>query len=185
VEVTDVKLLYDTGAQKAEELAKLGLKPVFSYEDAGGRIWVRWGTALGEDYWLKEERAFIAVSGNLKDNVRKGTKTELKLIPAAGETAQAEIAAGYVDAEGEAHYCEVTVRDGAVWRPVNEKGVTVYGDANLDGEQTVADAVLVYRAISEELALGAAAYANADREPDGILTIRDVTLILQELEKAR
>jgi len=185
LEVTDVTLLYDTGAQKAEELAKLGLKPVFSYEDAGGRIWVRWGTALGEDYWLKEERAFIAVSGNLKESIPRGAKTELKLVPAAGDAAQAAIAAGYVDAEGEAHYCEVTVRDGAVWKPINERGVTMYGDVNLDGRFSVEDAVLGCRAVSEELALGAAAYANADCEPDGVLTIRDVTLMLQDLGKIR
>lgn len=181
LEITDVTLLYDTGAQKAEELAKLGLGPVFSYENADGRVWVRWGTALGEDYWLKEERAFIAVSGSLKENVPKGTKTDLKLVPAAGDIAQKAIAAGYVDNEGEAHYCEVTVRDGAVWKPVNEKGMTMYCDTNLDGSQDLADAVLCCRAVSEELALSAAAYANADCESDGVLTIRDVTLMLRYL----
>jgi hypothetical protein len=181
LEITDIELLYDTGAQKAEEKAQLGLGPVFSYEDTGSEVRVRWGTALGADYWLKEERAFFTVSGILKDKLPKGTKTELRLVPAAGDTANAVIAAGYVDAEGSAHYCDVTVRNGAVWKPVDETGATMYGDLNLDGKREIADVVMMYRAMSEELALSAAAYANADCEANGVLTIGDVTLMLRFL----
>ena len=67
--ITDVKLLYDTGAQNAEDFAKLE-QPVFSYEDRGGLLWIRWGTGLmNADYWLKEEQAFFTVSGTLAEKM--------------------------------------------------------------------------------------------------------------------
>ena len=181
--ITDVKLLYDTGAQNAEDFAKLE-QPVFSYEDRGGLLWVRWGTGLmNADYWLKEEQAFFTVSGTLAEKMPAGTRTELKLVPAAGETAKAEIAAGYVDADGNAHYCKTSVTHGAVWKPIDETGATMYGDIDLDGQRTVSDAVLMHRALAEELALSAAGYANADCEFDGVLTLADERLLLQCLLK--
>ena len=180
--ITDVKLLYDTGAQNAEDFAKLE-QPVFSYEDQDGRLWIRWGTGLmNADYWLKEEQAFFTVSGTLSEDMPAGTRTELRLVPAAGETAQAEIAAGYVDADGKAHYCKTTVTHGAVWKPIDETGATMYGDLNLDGQRTVSDAVMMHRALAEGLALSAAGYANADCEFDGLLTIADVMLLLRYLQ---
>ena len=181
--ITDVKLLYDTGAQNAEDFAKLEL-PVFSYEDCGDRLRIRWGTGLmNADYWLKEEQAFFTVSGKLSQKMQAGTRTELKVVPAAGETAKADIAAGYVDADGNAHYCKTSVTHGAVWKPIDDTGATMYGDLDLDGQRTVSDAVMMHRAIAEELALSAAGYANADCEYDGMLTLADVRLLLEALRK--
>ena len=181
--ITDVKLLYDTGAQNAEDFAKLEM-PVFTYEDLDGRLWIRWGTGLvNADYWLTKEQAFLTVSGTLSDQIPAGGSTELRIVPAAGETAQAEIAAGYVDADGKTHYCKTTVQNGAVWRPIDETGATMYGDVNLDGQRTVSDAVLMHRAVAEEISLNAAAYANADCESDGLLTIADVMLLLRFLNQ--
>ena len=108
-----------------------------------------------------------------------------KIVPAAGETAQAEIAAGYVDADGKAHYCNTSVTHGAVWKPIDETGATMYGDLNLDGQRTVSDAVMMHRALAEELALSAAGYANADCEFDGLLTIADVMLLLRYLSSEK
>ena len=181
--MTGVELLYDTGAQNAEDFAKLE-PPVFSYEDKGDRLWIRWGTGLmNADYWLKEERPFFRISGTLSENMPAGTRTELRIVPAAGETAKAEIAAGYVDADGNAHYCKTSVTHGAVWKPIDDTGATMYGDLDLDGQRTVSDAVMMHRAIAEELALSAAGYANADCEYDGMLTIADVRLLLEALRK--
>jgi hypothetical protein len=184
LEITDVKLLYDTGAQKAEVLANPKLADtVFRYEDRGGLLWIRWATALDAEYWLRTEQPFFTVSGTLKGEMPKGTATELKLVSAAGDAADAVIAAGYLDADGTSHHCGTTVQNGAVWKPVDETGATIRGDLDLDGKRTVADAVLMHRAISEELALSAAAYANADCEPDGLLTLSDVTLMLRLLNQ--
>ena len=181
--MTGVELLYDTGAQNAEDFAMLEL-PVFSYEDCGDRLRIRWGTGLmNADYWLKEEQAFIRISGTLSEKMPAGTRTELRIVPAAGETAKAEIAAGYVDADGNAHYCKTSVTHGAVWKPIDETGATMYGDIDLDGQRTVSDAVLMHRALAEELALSAAGYANADCEFDGVLTLADERLLLQCLLK--
>ena len=158
LEITDVKLLYDTGAQKAEVLANPKLADtVFRYEDRGGLLWIRWATALDAEYWLRTEQPFFTVSGTLKGEMPKGTATELKLVSAAGDAADAVIAAGYLDADGTSHHCGTTVQNGAVWKPVDETGATIRGDLDLDGKRTVADAVLMHRAISEELALSAAA----------------------------
>lgn len=181
--VTDVKLLYDTGAQWAESLVHPDLNgTVFSYELREGMIWVRWATGLTDAaYWLREERPLLAVSGVLKDTVPAGTRTELRIVPADGDAANAEITAGYLDENGTAHYCRTEAKNGAVWMPIDETGATMYGDVNMDGECTLADAVMLHRVIAEELALSAAAYANADCELDGLLTLGDVTLILRNL----
>ena len=182
--ITDVKLLYDTGAQKAEVRANPKLAgTVFQFEVRNGLLWIRWATALDAEYWLRTEQPFFTVSGTLKGEMPKGTATELKLVSAAGDAADAVIAAGYLDADGTSHHCGTTVQNGAVWKPVDETGATIRGDLDLDGKRTVADAVLMHRAISEELALSAAAYANADCEPDGLLTLSDVTLMLRLLNQ--
>lgn len=179
----DVKLLYDTGAQKAEERANPKLAgTVFQYEDRDGLLWIRWATALDAEYWLRTEQAFFTVSGTLKGDMPKGTATELRLVSAAGDAANAVIAAGYLDADGTAHYCDTVVRNGTVWKPIDETGATMYGDIDLDGKRTVTDAVMMHRAIAEELALSAAAYANADCETDGLLTMSDVSLMLRLME---
>ena len=180
--ITDVTLCYDTGAQDAETFLDPGLAgTVFQYEDRGGLLWVRWATALeNTDYWLKEERVLMTFSGTLAEETTPGARTALTLVPADGSE-DAEIAAGWMDADGTAHYCSVTVTHGAVCMPIDETGATMYGDINLDGTRTVSDAVLLHRVIAQEVSLSAAAYANADCEFDGLLTIGDVTLMLQFL----
>lgn len=183
--ITDVTLLYDTGAQKAEDRIHPDFSgTVFSYELRDGLLWVRWATALLDaSYWLREERPLLAVSGVLSDSVPTGIGTELRIVPAEGGTAEAEITAGYLDAENTAHYCKTAAQNGAVWRAIDETGATMYGDIDLDGQLAVADAVMLHRVIAEELALSAAAYANADCEFDGLLTLGDVTLILRYLNQ--
>ncbi len=184
--ITDVKLLYDTGAQKAEVRANPKLAgTVFQFEVRDGLLWIRWATALDAEYWLRTEQAFFKVEGRLRDEMPKGSSTELKLVSAAGDAADAVIAAGYLDADGTTHSCETVVRNGTVWKPIDETGATMYGDIDLDGRRTVADAVLMHRAIAEELALSAAAYANADCETDGMLTMSDVSLMLRIMEHDR
>ena len=88
-----------------------------------------------------------------------------------------------MDADGNAHYCKTSVTHGAVWKPIDETGATMYGDIDLDGQRTVSDAVMMHRALAEELALSAAGYANADCEFDGVLTLADERLLLECLLK--
>lgn len=183
--ITKVDLQYDTGAQQAESRVHPDLEgTVFSYEIRENTVWVRFATALADpDFWLSEERVFFTLSGTLKEVFPTGTGTELRIVPAAGESEQSELTAGYLEDDGTAHYCQTLGRSGAVWRAIDETGATMYGDIDLDGTRSVADAVLMHRAIGEELALSAAAYANADCEFDGLLTLGDVTLMLRYLNQ--
>ena len=188
ISISDVTLLYDTGADDAEAAMEPRLKgTVFTYENAEGELRVRWATILDQDYWLRETRAFFSVRGRVDpETVKPGTKTDLRIVPAhrpeAGD--QPIVAAGYMDTEGTVYLYETRLTDGAVWMPFNDAGLTRYGDIDLDGTLTIADAVLLQRAVTEDAALCAAAYANADCDPDGELTIADVTLILQALADA-
>ncbi len=193
ISIDQTELLYDTGAQAVEILANPDLADtVFNCENVEGELQVRWATALRDpDYWLREERALFRISGTVSDQLPAGHKADLKVIPAhrltedGTQTVITPVAAGYLDAEGNIYSCDVSLRDGAVWRPIDETGATMYGDIDLDGKRTVEDAVLLHRAIAEEVALSAAAYANADCEFDGVLTIADVTLMLHVLCEQR
>ena len=193
ISIDQTELLYDTGAQAVEVLANPDLADtVFTCENKDGELQVRWATALKDpDYWLREERALFRISGTVSSELPAGSKADLVLIPAARKTEDGKatvitpIAAGYLDAEGKIYSCDVSLSNGAVWKPIDETGATMYGDIDLDGKRSVADAVLLHRAIAEDVALSAAAYANADCELDGVLTIADVTLMLQVLCEQR
>ena len=187
--VSDITLLYDTGADAAEAAVDPSLAgTVFQWEIAGGEIRIRWATALvNPDYWLKEEGAFFTISGTVNADAAPGTHCAMQLVPAGRDSEtgsdlyQKEIIAGYLDEKGGVHSCRTELTDGHIWTLLDETGATRYGDINLDGVRSVADAVMMHRAVAEDLALGAAAYANADCEFDGVLTIADVTLMLRVL----
>jgi hypothetical protein len=164
---------------------------VFHWEHStDGELLIRWATALkNADYWLREERAFFTVSGTVLVDSDKGCWAPLELVPATRETytgsgvMNTEIFAGYMDAEGNVHECETSLKNGAVWKPLDETGATLYGDVNLSGRLEIADAVMLQQTVTEQITLSAAAYANADCEFDGVLSIADVTLMLRLLEK--
>jgi hypothetical protein len=155
---------------------------VFTYEKAEGELRIRWATVLDQEYWLRNARAFFSVRGTVNpEKVKAGSKADLHIVPAhrsgAGDTPT--VTAGYMDEKGIPHTFETRLSDGAVWMPINDAGATKYGDVDLDGTFSTADAVLVLRAVAEDKALCAAAYANADCDFDSELTIADVTLILE------
>jgi len=190
--ITDAELLYDTGAQKAEILAHVERDgTVFSKEIREGSLRIRWGTAMNSDYWLKEARPFVRISGTAADSMQPGSRAELEIKPApimttdGTEIPGTAIAAGYFDSENRICPVTVSVKKGLIWKPLDETGMTVYGDLNLDGAVTMADAVMLHQAVAERLALSAAAYANADCEADDVLTIGDVTLMLRVLAGER
>lgn len=185
--ISDVELLYDTGAQAAEILVHPDFADtVFKTELVEGELRIRWVTGLRiRDYWLTETRAFFTVNGSISEQAVPGSCETLSITPATRDAdedsgeANAVIAAGYLDEEGNPHNCKTRLKDGAVWIPLDETGATMYGDINLDGEITVSDAVLLHRALAEQIALSAAAYANADCEFDGVLSMDDVTPMLR------
>gem|GEM_PF-749062 len=188
--ISDVELLYDTGAEAAEILVNPDFAgTVFTYEDIGGELRIRWATGLrNRDYWLCEEQAFFTVSGTFSEQAEPGCCETLRIVPATRETYTGSgeintvIVAGYLDDEGNSHNCETRLKDGAVWNPLDETGATMYGDINLDGQITTSDAVFMHRALSEQDALCAASYANADCEFDRVFSIADVTLMLRVLK---
>ena len=151
------------------------------YKDFGGKLWVRWATALlNSDYWLREERALFQISGTMPQDAAPGSHGALQLIPAEGSE---EIVAGYLDETGGINQCRTSLKDGYIWKQLDETGATMYGDLDMNGILDIADAVLLHRTVAEEDAgLSAAAYANADCESDGVLTIADLTLMLRVLE---
>jgi len=185
--ITEAELLYDTGAQEAEALIHPNLK-VFSYKNDKGFLQIQWATALEiPDYWLSEERALVRLHGETTDALNPGESCGLRIEPVnviledGTEKPGEQITAGYLDAEGNAYRYDVEQKNGAVWQPDTETGVTMYGDLNLDGQCTIEDAVMLMKVIAEEGDLCAAAYANADCETDDMLTMADVTLMLQVL----
>jgi len=181
--IDNVNLLYDTGAEAAEILVNPDFAgTVFRWENEDGMIRVRWGTGLRDpEFWLREERPFFTVSGHFGENAGAGSGSGLKIVPPqreSGETADA-VTAGYLDEAGNPHVCETRLTNGGVFVVLDETGATRYGDINLDGDITTADAILLYRVLAEQSAISAAAYANADCEFDGVLTIADVSLMLR------
>lgn len=179
--ISEVNLLYDTGADAAEAAVNPNLAgTVFHWENFGGKLRVRWATALlNPDYWLKEEQTLFTISGTMPQDAAPGSHSALSLVP-VGESA--EIIAGYMDETGGINQCETSLTDGHIWKLLNETGATMYGDLNMNGTLEISDAVLLQRAVTEDAALSAAAYANADCEFDGVLTMTDVTLILRVLD---
>ncbi len=191
--ISQVELLYDTGADAAEAAVNPELAgTVFHYEDTGSEIQIRWATALlNRDYWLTEERVLFTISGTVLADAEPGSHSALTIAPATRETSKGsgvmntEIFAGYVDEERNTRLCETVLKNGHVFTLRDETGATVYGDLNMSGEPDMADAVLLNRLIAEDEGLVldcAAAYANADCEFDGVLTIADVTLMLRVLD---
>lgn len=185
--IDNVNLLYDTGAEAVEILVNPNFAgTVFSYENIPGELRIRWGTGLRDrEFWLREQRAFFTVSGHFGEGAGAGSGSALKIVPASRETAGDSgpavnaVTAGYLDDQGNPHVCDTRLTNGGVWVRLDETGATRYGDLNLDGEITTADAVLMYHVLAEQSTLSAAAYANADCEFDGVLTIADVSLMLR------
>ena len=61
---------------------------------------------------------------------------------------------------------------------------TLTGDVDLNGAVTITDAVLLMRLVNEDSAVPVAySWANADTDSDGMLTIADVTTLLQALSE--
>jgi hypothetical protein len=187
--VSHVTLQYDTGADAAEAAVSPELAgTVFQWKDTGSEILIRWATALDDpDYWLREAQEFFTVSGTVHADAAPGSHSALRIVPAswdipADPAGDGGIVAGYMDRDGNAHSCETELTNGHVWTLVDETGAVMYGDMNLNGELEIADAVMLFRAVTEDLALSAMAYANADCEFDSVLSIADVTLMLRVLD---
>jgi len=188
--IDKVDLLYDTGAQAAEiQMDPTYAGTVFTCEDVGGELRIRWATGLrNPDYWLREPQAFFTVSGSFCEGAGPGSGGALKIVPASRETFEGsgiintEIQAGYLDSENVHHSSAVRLTDGGVWVRLDETGATRYGDMDLDGDITLTDVVLIHKMLAEESAFSAAAYANADCEFDGVLTIADMSLMLRVLK---
>ena len=64
---------------------------------------------------------------------------------------------------------------------VNSAYASIYGDTNMDGEVTVADAVLLHKYLSGIVFMNVEQIANSDCSFDGTLSVKDVTVIMEYL----
>ncbi|MDE6019568.1 MAG: SH3 domain-containing protein [Ruminococcus sp.] len=64
---------------------------------------------------------------------------------------------------------------------VNSAYASIYGDVNGDGAVTVADAVLLHKYLVGAVSLNVEQLANADCSCDSLLSLKDVTVIMQHL----
>lgn len=64
---------------------------------------------------------------------------------------------------------------------VNSAYASIYGDINIDGEVTVADAVMLHKYLSGVINMNVEQIANSDCSFDGALSTKDITVIMEYL----
>ena len=192
----------ETGASKNDTTASL-LPNFSSYSDNGeGMISLMWSTSLEDaSYWLKSDGVFCKVSGKVKSDAKDGAKAAIKVVPTPHETyvgsgvQNTEIDCGYMTSAKETVQYQVKVTNGSVTvgdptpattaaptkAPTTSASVkpTKKGDANLDGDVTLADAlaILQYVANATKYPLDEQALANADCDGNAGVTANDALFI--------
>ncbi|HRU97218.1 MAG TPA: cohesin domain-containing protein [Ruminococcus sp.] len=206
IDKVDAGAITNTGAAKSDTTASL-LPNFSSYSDNGeGMISLMWSTSLEDaSYWLKSDGVFCTVSGKVKSDAKDGAKAAIKIVPTPHETyvgsgvKNTEIDCGYMKNSKETVQYQVKVTDGSVTvgdpTPATTAAPTVApttvaptsatvkptkkGDATLDGDVTLADAlaILQYVANAKKYPLDAQALANADCDGNAGITANDALFI--------
>lgn len=149
--------LTETGADKADPW--VSNVPVFdgNVDDERHSVNLVWNTMADSQYWLQNEGVFCTITGTVSKDAKPGTSTDLKVIPTYRVYTKADgtkventvITAGYMDGSSSVRY-DVKTADGKISIASDGSGETtgddtnvVYGDANLDGDLSITDAVMI------------------------------------------
>ncbi|MGN0580764.1 MAG: cohesin domain-containing protein [Ruminococcus sp.] len=163
--VTEGALSTKTGAAAADESSSI--VPIFDSEIIGdsGLVNITWSTLLDDSkYWLQGSGVLCTIEGTIAAGAKDGT-TELELVPTDRETYPGSgvkadsIYAGYTSANGATLY---TVKPDAGTITIGSAGATLLGDADLDGQITINDVVVIMTAVSSNVPLTGQAAINAD-----------------------
>lgn len=165
-----------------------GYLPNFNYYDKSdeGYLSVMWSTAVDDStYWLKGEGVLCVVKGTVLSDAKPGSVSEIKIAPGKHDTFSGsgipneEIHIGYMDGSKRVAYeakptnGSVTVAGGGTetTKPPTSEEKALKGDANCDGEVTIADsaAILQYLGNMDKYPLSAQGEKNSEvAEPEGI-----------------
>lgn len=142
--------LTETGASEADPTSSI--VPVFdSYVmNDEGYVCLTWSTSLDDSrYWLQGSGVLCTVTGTVSDSAVSGTEAALELVALSDS---GTINAGYMSGTSAVRY-DVSTADGAITIASEETdptatGTYLYGDANLDGEVNITDAVCILSYVS-------------------------------------
>ena len=205
VSVTDVKLgaAGETGASAKEVLD--GAAVFEANYAAAGEIDVQWSTGLSDSYWVKSDGVFITISGKVSDTAKAGDSTAVEITAIDRETyegskaANTDIVVAAVSASGVTEYTaagkagKITVKDAGTTEttePVTkDPSKVLYGDANVDGEVTVSDVIMLNKGmlgtaiLSDQGKINSKVYLKEDGTPvDGPdISSMDVVLVMRYL----
>ena len=157
----------------------------------GGSASIMWSTSLDDStYWLKGEGVLCTITGTVAADAKAGAKSEIKIVPVARDTSgesgtlNTEIDCGYLKDSVKVAY-DVKVTNGSVTVPGGEggndnpAGELMKGDANCDGEVSVADATLLLQYIGnkDKYKLSEQGMLNADVDGESGLSAMDALYI--------
>jgi hypothetical protein len=171
ITVTEVEAgaITKTGVEKVDS-SSASIPNFSSYIDsANGSVSLMWSTMVDDaSYWLKDDGVFCTVKGTVAAGASghidiKAVPTNREVKPETGVT-NTEFGIGYAK-DGQAVKCNVKVTDGGI--KVGDGGTDVSkvkGDANLDGNVSISDAVLIlqYLSNSDKFPLTEQAKINGD-----------------------
>lgn len=189
ITITDVSAgtLTKNGVDSSDPSASV--LPAFnSFTDNNeGTVSFMWSTSLDDaSYWLKGEGVFCTITGKVASGAADGTVADIKIVPTKRDTSTGsgvtndEIDCGYLK-DGERVSYAVKTNNGSV---TVGSGATVggkKGDANCDGNVTVADAaaILQYLGNKDRYGLSAEGTANADCDGSAGITTKDALRVQQ------
>lgn len=176
--------LAKSGADSSDPSASL-IAPFNSFTDNDeGTVSVMWSTSLDDaSYWLKGEGVLCTITGKVASGAKDGDVANLKIVPTKRDTstgsgvANDEIDCGYLK-NGEKVSYAIKTTDGSV-TVGSAGGKLVIGDANEDGDVTVADAaaILQFLGNNEAFSLTEQGQKNADVDGNAGLTPADALKI--------
>ncbi len=164
--------LTKTGVDSSDPSASM--LPIFnvSKENDEGFASVMWSTAIDDStYWLKGEGVLCTIKGTVATGAKDGAKSNIDIVPVKRMTntesgvANDVIDCGYIKDDVRVSY-EVKTTSGSVTvgSGTPSTSVTLKGDANCDGDVTMADAAAIFQSIGnpDKYGLSETGAANAD-----------------------
>lgn len=177
--------LSKSGVDSGDPSASL-IAPFNSFTDNDeGTVSVMWSTSLDDaSYWLKGEGVLCTITGKVASGAKDGDVADLKIVPTKRDTstgsgvANDEIDCGYIKSGEKVSY-DLKLTNGSVTVGSAQSSKLVVGDANEDGEVTVADAaaILQYLGNNEAFPLTEQGKKNGDVDGTAGITPSDALKI--------